>query len=53
MRKEKRVEKVHYYVIACKSLKGEISQMKVVEDFESRPHKAGSFLVEREKEIQE
>ena len=27
--------------------------MKVVEDFESRPHKAMSFVVEREKEIQE
>ena len=27
--------------------------MKVVEDFESRPHKAVSFVVEREKEIQE
>ena len=27
--------------------------MKVVEDFESRPHRAVSFLVEREKEMQE
>ena len=27
--------------------------MKVVEDFESRPHTAVSFVVEREKEIQE
>ena len=27
--------------------------MEVVEDFESRPHKAVSFVVEREKEIQE
>ena len=27
----------------------EKSQMKVVEDFESRPHKAVSFVVEREK----
>ena len=27
--------------------------MEVVEDFESRPHKAVSFLVEREKEMQE
>ena len=27
--------------------------MRVVEDFESRPHKAVSFVVEREKEIQE
>ena len=29
------------------------SQMKVEEDFESRPHKAVSFQVEREKEMQE
>ena len=27
--------------------------MKVVEDFESRPHKAVPFVVERGKEIQE
>ena len=27
--------------------------MKVVEDFEMRPHKAVSFVVERDKEIQE
>ena len=27
--------------------------MEVVEDFESRPHKAVSFLVESEKEVQE
>ena len=47
------VEKVYDYVIACNSLKGKISQMKVVEDFESRPHKAVSFVVEREKELQE
>ena len=32
---------------------GKSSQMKVVEDFESRPHKAVSFVVERDKEIQE
>ena len=30
-----------------------MSQMKVVEDFESRPHKAVSFVVERGKEMQE
>ena len=34
------VEKVYDYVIACNSLKGNISQMNVVEDFESRPYKA-------------
>ena len=33
-------------------LKGDISQMKVVEDFESRPHKAVSCMVEREKVVQ-
>ena len=43
------VEKVYDYVIACNSLKGKISQMKVVEDFESRPHKPVSFVVERGK----
>ena len=30
-----------------------ISQMEVVEDSESRPHKAVSFVVEREEEVQE
>ena len=35
------------------SLKGKISKMKVVEDFESRPHKAATFVVERGKEKQE
>ena len=47
------IERTYNYVIACNSLKGKIAQMKVVEDFESRPHKAVLFLVEREKEIQE
>ena len=37
------------YVAACHSFRGEISQMKVEEDFESRPHKAVSFV----KEVQE
>ena len=46
-------EKVYDYVTAYNSLKGEISQMKVVEAFASRPHKAVSFVVERGKEIQE
>ena len=27
--------------------------MKVVEDFESRPHEAVSFVVERDKDMQE
>ena len=47
------VEKVFDNVIACNSLKRKISQMKVVEDFESRPHEAVSFVVDRGKEIQE
>ena len=34
------VEKVFDYVTACITLKGKTSQMKVVEDFELRPHKA-------------
>ena len=41
------------YVIACSSLKGKNSDMKVIEDFESRPHKAVTFVVERGKERQE
>ena len=45
------IERTYDHVIACNSLKGKISQMKVVEDFESRPHKAVSFVVEGEKEI--
>ena len=37
----------------CSSLKGRISDMQVMEDFESRPHKAITFVVERGKERQE
>ena len=47
------VEKVYDHVIACNSLKGTISQMNVVEDVESRPHKAVSFALERGKGRQE
>ena len=48
------VEKVYGCVIACNSLTGKISQMNVVvEDFESRPHKAVTFVVQRGKERQE
>ena len=42
------IRKVYDNVIACNGLQGKISQMEVVEDFELRPHKAVSFLVERE-----
>ena len=48
-----RIEKVYEYVIAGNSLKRKISQMKAVEDFESRPHEAVSFVVEGGQEIQE
>ena len=41
------------YVIVCNSFKGKISQMNVVEDFESMPHKAVTFVVETGKERQE
>ena len=47
------VEKVYDYVIACSSLKGKISDMKVMEDFESRPHSAVTIVVERGKARQE
>ena len=33
------IERTYDYVLACNSLKRRISQMKDVEDFESRPHK--------------
>ena len=33
--------------------KGQYSDMKVIEDFESRPHKVVTFIVERGKERQE
>ena len=47
------IERTFDYLVACQGSRGKISQMKVVEDFESRPHKAVSFVVEREKEMQE
>ena len=47
------VENVNDYVTACSSLKGRISDMTVIEDFEPRPHKAVTFVVERGKERQE
>ena len=46
------IERTCDFVIASGSLQGKISQMEVVEDFESRPHKVVSFVVKREKEIQ-
>ena len=34
-------------------LKGKSQKMEVVKDFGSRPHKAVSFVIERDKEVQE
>ena len=47
------MEKVHDYVIACSSLEGIISDMQVIEDVETRPHKAITIVVERGRERQE
>ena len=47
------VEKACDYAMACSSQKGRISDMQVKEDFESRPHKAVTFVVQRGKERQE
>ena len=41
------VEKVYDYVIACSSQRGRISDTKVIEDFESRPHNAVTCVVEK------
>ena len=43
-------ERTYAYVVACNSLTGQFSQMKAVEDFASRPDKAVSFVVERERQ---
>ena len=42
------IERTYDYVIAGQNLSRKITKMEVVEDFESRPHKAVSFVVERE-----
>ena len=47
------IETTYDQVIACNSFRGKISQLEVVDGFESRPHKAVSFMAEREKEIKE
>ena len=41
------IERTYDHVVASGSLKGKISQMDVVEDFESRPHEAVSFVGEK------
>ena len=43
------VEKVYDYVTAWRSLKGIISDMQVIEEFESRPHKAITFCSRKRK----
>ena len=43
------VEKVYDCVIACSSPEGNFSDMQVIEDFESRPHNAVIFVVEKGK----
>ena len=52
-RKGELIERTYGYVVASRSLQEKIRNMEVVEDFESRRHKAVSFVVEREKEFQE
>ena len=42
-------EKVYDYVTACSSPEGTILDMQLIEDFESRPHQAVTFIVERGK----
>ena len=51
--RENGLRRFNDYVIVCNSLKVKISQMEVVEDFESRPHKSVPFVIERGKEMQE
>ena len=47
------IERTYDYVVASGRPKGKFVQLEVVEDFESRRHKAVSFMVERGKEMQE
>ena len=47
------IERTYDHVIASGRLNWKISQMEVVEDFQSRLHKAVSSVVTRDKEIQE
>ena len=43
------MRRTYDYVVACNSRKGEISQMEVVEDFESRQHKAVSLWLKEKR----
>ena len=47
--KSEATERTYDCVIASGSLQGKIKKMDVAEDFESRPHTAVAFLVERNK----
>ena len=47
------MEKVHDYVIPCGSPKGRTSDTKVIDVFQSRPHRAVTFAVEKGKQRQE
>ena len=47
--KKVRIERTSDSVVASASLKGQILRMEVVENFESRPHEAVSFVVRSEK----
>ena len=51
--KDEPIERTYDYFTGSRSLQGKTKKMEVVDDFESRPHKAVTFLVERDKEIQE
>ena len=46
------LEKVYDYALVCNSLQRQISPMEVVEDFESRPQTAVSFVVENDAWLQ-
>ena len=47
------VESTYGNVIASQCLQGKLKNMEVVDDFESRPHNAVTFLVARDKSFQE
>ena len=46
------IERTYDCGIANHSLQGQTKNMEVVEDFESRPHKAATILAERDKQFQ-
>ena len=46
------IERTCDRVFTSRSLQGKIRNMEVVEDFEPRPYRAVSFVVERDKEFQ-